>query len=88
MAPRTDSPGMGLGLSLMASESDRFEIRAAEGGGTEVLLRFGLGARAASRCRFLRDDSAARGCYGVASRSRRQRSVPRSSTRPACETYA
>jgi serine/threonine-protein kinase RsbW len=40
MAPRPDSPGMGLGLSLMASESDRFEVRCAEGGGTEVLLRF------------------------------------------------
>ncbi len=40
MAPRPDSPGMGLGLSLMASESDHFEVRSADGGGTEVLLRF------------------------------------------------
>jgi serine/threonine-protein kinase RsbW len=40
MSPRPDSPGMGLGLSLMASESDHFEVRSANGGGTEVLLRF------------------------------------------------
>jgi serine/threonine-protein kinase RsbW len=40
MAPRPDSPGMGLGLGLMASESDLFEVRSVEGGGTEVLLRF------------------------------------------------
>jgi serine/threonine-protein kinase RsbW len=44
MAPRPDSPGMGLGLSLMASESDHFEVRSADGGGTEVLLRFLLHA--------------------------------------------
>ena len=49
MAPRPDSPGMGLGLSLMASESDRFEVRSADGGGTRVLLRFELGARSPAR---------------------------------------
>src|ERR1044072_635011 len=42
MAPRPDSPGMGLGLSLMANECDHFEVRSADGGGTEVLLRFVL----------------------------------------------
>jgi serine/threonine-protein kinase RsbW len=42
MAPHPDSPGMGLGLSLMASECDHFELRCADGGGTEVLLRFVL----------------------------------------------
>jgi serine/threonine-protein kinase RsbW len=45
MAPRTDSPGLGLGLSLMASESDRFEVRSVAGGGTEVGLGFELRAR-------------------------------------------
>ncbi len=45
MAPRTDSPGMGLGLSLMASESDRCEVRSVDGGGTEVQLSFALPAR-------------------------------------------
>ena len=40
--PRTDSPGLGLGLCLMARETERFEIRAAPGGGTEVVLRFVL----------------------------------------------
>src|ERR1044072_5484012 len=42
MAPRPDSPGMGLGLSLMANESDQFQVRCVDGGGTEVLLRFVL----------------------------------------------
>lgn len=47
MAPRPDSPGMGLGLSLMASEADHFEVHSVDGGGTEVLLRFALAAPAA-----------------------------------------
>jgi serine/threonine-protein kinase RsbW len=46
MAPRPDSPGMGLGLSLMAGECDHFEVRSAEGGGTDVLLRFEIPAPA------------------------------------------
>jgi len=46
MAPRSDSPGMGLGLGLMAGESDRFAIHDADGGGTEVILRFQLAASA------------------------------------------
>jgi serine/threonine-protein kinase RsbW len=44
MAPRSDSPGMGMGLSLMASEADRFEVRTVDGGGTEVRMRFLLGS--------------------------------------------
>jgi serine/threonine-protein kinase RsbW len=46
MGPRPDSPGLGLGLSLMAHEAEHCVIRAAEGGGTEVLLRFELNERA------------------------------------------
>jgi len=45
MGSRADSPGLGLGLSLMAHEAERCEIRAADGGGTEVVLRFELGRR-------------------------------------------
>ena len=78
MAPRSDSPGMGLGLSLMAGESDHFAVRDADGGGTEVILRFELAASerlagAGERTPYPR---------------RRQRSVPSSSTRPNDETYA
>jgi stage II sporulation protein AB (anti-sigma F factor) len=40
--PRRDSPGLGLGLGLMAHDADSFEVRAAPGGGTEVVLRFAL----------------------------------------------
>jgi serine/threonine-protein kinase RsbW/stage II sporulation protein AB (anti-sigma F factor) len=40
--PRRDSPGLGLGLGLMAHDADAFEMRAVPGGGTEVVLRFTL----------------------------------------------
>jgi anti-sigma regulatory factor (Ser/Thr protein kinase) len=46
MSPRVDSPGLGLGLSLMVHESDRCEIRSGADGGTEVFMRFELGASA------------------------------------------
>ena len=42
MSPRPDSPGLGLGLGLMAHEATRCEIRCAPEGGTEVVLRFKL----------------------------------------------
>ena len=42
MAPRTDSPGLGLGLCLIAHEAAAFEVRDAAGGGTEIALRFEL----------------------------------------------
>jgi serine/threonine-protein kinase RsbW len=58
MSPRPDSPGLGLGLSLMASEADRFEVHTGEGGGTVVVMRFDLGADRAvpARRRFARDN--------------------------------
>ena len=40
MAPRTDSPGLGLGLPLMASLASTLELREAPGGGTEVWMTF------------------------------------------------
>ena len=40
LTPRSDSPGLGLGLCLMAHETDRFEIRKTPEGGTEVVLHF------------------------------------------------
>ncbi|MDP1848290.1 MAG: ATP-binding protein [Solirubrobacteraceae bacterium] len=42
LTPRNDSPGLGLGLCLMAHETERFEIRKCDGGGTEVVLHFKL----------------------------------------------
>lgn len=42
MSPHPESPGLGLGLSLMAHEADRCEIRTPAGGGTEVRMRFAL----------------------------------------------
>ena len=42
LTPRYDSPGLGLGMPLMASLAERFEIRTATGGGTEIMLRFPL----------------------------------------------
>jgi len=44
MSPRTDRPGLGLGLGLMAHEAHSCEIRSAPKGGTEVIMRFALQA--------------------------------------------
>ena len=52
MSPNPDSPGLGLGLSLIAHEADRCEVRAASGGGTEVLMSFGVAASAHDRQRL------------------------------------
>ena len=40
MQPRTDSPGLGLGLPLIASVTERFETHAAPGRGTRLCLWF------------------------------------------------
>jgi len=40
MMPRTDSPGLGLGLPLAATLAERFEVQARAGGGTRVLMAF------------------------------------------------
>jgi anti-sigma regulatory factor (Ser/Thr protein kinase) len=42
MVPRTDSPGSGLGLPLIAQMTDTFEIEHGELGGTRVRMRFSL----------------------------------------------
>lgn len=57
MAPRHDSPGLGLGLPLVGRIADRVDIIAPAGGGTQVRMRFALrrgtaddpGGRAARR---------------------------------------
>jgi serine/threonine-protein kinase RsbW len=46
MSPRADSPGLGLGLGLMAHEAYQCEIKSSPTGGTEVVLRFELPAPA------------------------------------------
>jgi anti-sigma regulatory factor (Ser/Thr protein kinase) len=40
--PRTDSPGSGFGLPIMAAVADSFEIRRGEPSGTEVHMTFNL----------------------------------------------
>ncbi|MBA2347372.1 MAG: ATP-binding protein [Solirubrobacterales bacterium] len=40
MAPRSDSPGLGLGLPLMVSLTSDVEFRTAPGGGTEIWMLF------------------------------------------------
>jgi anti-anti-sigma factor len=42
MKPRPDSPGLGLGLPLIAQMTSGFEVREGGAGGTEVFMRFGL----------------------------------------------
>src|SRR3954469_22530632 len=43
MQPRHDSPGLGLGLPLVATLAERFEVEARVGGGTRVLMAFATG---------------------------------------------
>ena len=43
MMPRTDSPGLGLGLPMVATLAERFEVQARAGGGTRVLMAFATG---------------------------------------------
>ena len=42
MHPRTDSPGLGVGLALIAQLSDGMEIVSRGAGGTELRMRFSL----------------------------------------------
>jgi serine/threonine-protein kinase RsbW len=42
LQPRLDSPGLGLGLPLIAKLAASLEILAPEHGGTEILMRFDL----------------------------------------------
>jgi serine/threonine-protein kinase RsbW len=46
MAPRADSPGLGLGMPLIATLADSVEVRSLDVGGTEVCMRFGVAAEA------------------------------------------
>jgi anti-sigma regulatory factor (Ser/Thr protein kinase) len=43
MMPRPDSPGIGLGLPLVATLAERFEVQTRDGGGTRVLMGFATG---------------------------------------------
>lgn len=40
MVPRPDSPGLGLGLPLVAHFAERFEVSDRPGGGTEICMVF------------------------------------------------
>jgi serine/threonine-protein kinase RsbW len=44
MAPRIDSPGLGLGLPLVGRIAKRVEVSVPDGGGTLVRMCFSLGA--------------------------------------------
>ena len=42
MLPRTDSPGLGLGLPLIAQMTESLEVHDRRGGGTEIRMAFAL----------------------------------------------
>ena len=46
MLPRTDSPGLGLGLPLIAQMTESLEVHDRDGGGTEIRMAFALAATA------------------------------------------
>lgn len=48
LRPRTDSPGIGLGLPLMATVASRLDTRITESGGTRVCVWFSLEPEAAT----------------------------------------
>jgi anti-sigma regulatory factor (Ser/Thr protein kinase) len=61
MVPRTDSPGLGLGLALMAHLADSCEVHEpANGEGTRVTLRFDLEPADASAPPFTPQGTAGR----------------------------
>jgi serine/threonine-protein kinase RsbW/stage II sporulation protein AB (anti-sigma F factor) len=41
LIPRPDSPGLGLGLAIIAQIADEFEIDEPDAGGTRVRMGFG-----------------------------------------------
>ena len=43
LRPRTDSPGSGLGLPLIAQMAERFHVERGDEGGTTLHMRFPLG---------------------------------------------
>lgn len=45
IVPRADSPGLGLGLPLIATLADSLELGSADGGRTEVRMTFSLNGR-------------------------------------------
>lgn len=45
LRPRSNSPGLGLGLALIAQLADEFQIVSRGSGGTELRLRFKLASR-------------------------------------------
>jgi anti-sigma regulatory factor (Ser/Thr protein kinase) len=51
LRPRVNSPGLGLGLALIAQLADEFQIVGRGSGGTEVRMRFDLCAARSRRAR-------------------------------------
>jgi stage II sporulation protein AB (anti-sigma F factor) len=50
MAPRLDSPGLGVGLPMIAMIADGVEIDKPSTGGTHLRMRFALGAHVLPKC--------------------------------------
>jgi serine/threonine-protein kinase RsbW/stage II sporulation protein AB (anti-sigma F factor) len=46
MSPRVDTPGLGVGLPVIAAIAQSVEIGTPENGGTEVRMRFALAGAA------------------------------------------
>jgi anti-sigma regulatory factor (Ser/Thr protein kinase) len=44
MGPRLDSPGLGLGLPLIARSVDALDVHHGDAGGTEIRMAFSLSA--------------------------------------------
>jgi anti-sigma regulatory factor (Ser/Thr protein kinase) len=69
---RRDTPGLGLGLELIARSCDDFAIVKRSGGGTEVRMRFGVGGAPRTGEQSLTADQ----CADRSSRPARRRDQP------------
>ena len=66
MEPRADRPGLGLGLGLISQVSDELAIVPRASGGTEVRMRFKIGAEGRTRERAAASEKSESGPGGPA----------------------
>jgi stage II sporulation protein AB (anti-sigma F factor) len=54
LSARGTKTGLGMGLALIACATDYFAVVKRSGGGTEIRMRFGIGARTNASCGYSR----------------------------------
>ena len=89
LRPRSDRSGLGLGLALIAHASDELTIVKRSGGGTELRMRFRLGAGSASGAAANSGGAANSGSCGASgSAADQSRGSVASATSPASSVFS